>query len=158
MKTRWFQWTLVAVMSLLWVLPGFAAENKGSAKIVLTPDQLQWKPGPKELGKAEVAVLDGDPAGKGFFVSRVKLPAGTKLPPHVHPNVERVTVLSGKINLAMGATADNPIVLPAGSYFSLPANTLHNAWTDEETILQISTIGPWSMQVKKGAPRSAGRK
>jgi quercetin dioxygenase-like cupin family protein len=158
MKKRLLQGALVAVMALLWVAAGFAAENKGSAKIVLTPDQLQWKPGPKELGNAEVAVLDGDPAAKGFFVSRVKLPAGTKLPPHVHAKVERVTVISGKINLAMGATADNPIVLPAGSYFSLPPNTLHNAWVDDETILQISTDGPWSMKVKKGASRSAGSK
>jgi quercetin dioxygenase-like cupin family protein len=161
MKRRWLRCTLVPAISLLWLTVGFAADGKAvSAKTtVLTPDQLQWKPGPKELGGAEVAVLEGDPARKGFFVTRLKVPAGTKIPPHLHDNVERVTVISGKINLAMGETGDNPIVLPAGSYFSLPPKTLHNAWVDEETILQISTNGPWSMHVKKGPQRGdLGRK
>ena len=42
-----------------------------------------------------------------------------------------------------------PSVLPAGSYFSLPAKTVHIAWVEEETVLQLSTNGPWSFKAVK---------
>ena len=57
---------------------------------------------------AKIAVLEGDPAKRGFFVMRIKLPAGTKAPAHVHDNIERVTVISGKINLAMETNPTTP--------------------------------------------------
>ncbi|WP_243371972.1 cupin domain-containing protein [Geotalea sp. SG265] len=152
MKGKWLSFAFLVLVSLTWVTAGLTAEKKkGSAtgKIILAPNQLQWKAGPPSLPTSKVAVLEGNPEKKGFFVMRIMLPAGTKIPPHTHGNVERVTVISGSINLAMGDEQKNPTVLPTGGYFSLPAGMVHNAWVDEETILQIATRGPWSLKVFK---------
>ncbi|QXE92611.1 cupin domain-containing protein [Geomonas subterranea] len=134
---------------------GVAAEKKVSKaavqQVMVLPDQIQWHAGPPAIPGAQMAVLDGDMAKAGFFVARIKLPAGARIAPHYHGNVERVTVISGTVKLAMGVTQDNPTVLPAGSYFALPPKTVHNAWVDEETVLQIATRGPWSMHAVKGA-------
>ena len=96
-----------------------AAEKKPASaakKIIVTPNELQWKQGPAAVPEAKMAVLEGDPKQKGFFVMRIKLPAGSKIPLHVHENIERVTVISGKINLAMGDRAENPIELRLGIF------------------------------------------
>ena len=158
LKRKWLLlaipfWVLFVIVSV-----GFSAEGKkmlmAAEKIILTPDELQWKEGPLALPYAKIAVLEGDPNKRGFFVMRIKLPAGTKIPTHVHKNIERVTVISGKFNLAMGDKPENPSVLPAGSYFSFPPKTVHNAWVDEETVLQISTTGPWTFKpIKKEAKK-----
>jgi hypothetical protein len=50
----------------------------------------------------------------------------------------------------MGTTQENPVLLPAGSYFSIKPKTVHNAWVDEETVVQISTRGPWTLYTVKG--------
>jgi quercetin dioxygenase-like cupin family protein len=147
MTKRMLSMLLLALVALAWSSAATAAGKKGShpaKKVILTPEQLQWQEPPKGIPHAQVAVLEGDPAKPGFFVIRLKLAAGTKVPPHLHDNVERVTVISGSVNLAMGKKAANPQLLPAGSYFSLPPKTVHNAWVDEETVLQIATNGPWS--------------
>lgn len=143
----------LVLVSLSLATVGVAAERKGTAaakQVVLTPDQIEWKQGPPVLPNSQMAVLEGDPKKPGFFVMRLKLPAGTKIAPHVHEKMERVTVLSGSVNLAMGTTQDNPTVLPAGSYFAIKPKTAHNAWVNEETVLQIATQGPWTLKLLKG--------
>lgn len=133
---------------------GVAAEKKmaqSSAKtIVVVPGDIQWQAGPPAIPGAQMAVLEGDLSKRGFFVARIKLPAGGRIAPHFHDNVERVTVISGNIKLAMGKLQENPVTLPAGSYFSIKPKTVHNAWVDEETVVQISTRGPWTMHAVKG--------
>jgi quercetin dioxygenase-like cupin family protein len=150
MKKKWLYFAVAFLALLVVVSVGLAEERMKAAgagkKIILTPDELSWKEGPAALPETKMTVLEGDPGKRGFFVVRLKLPAGTKIPPHLHKNIERVTVISGKFDLAMGEKPENPIVLPAGSYFSLPPGTVHNAWADEETVLQISTTGPWTFK------------
>jgi len=137
--------TLLALVSI-----GLAAGRmkmaEAGGKIILAPEQLSWQEGPAALPGSKMTVLEGDPGRRGFFVMRLKLPAGAKIPPHTHKNRERVTIISGKFNLAMGDKPENPIVLPAGGYFSLAPGHVHNAWVDEETVLQISTAGPWTFR------------
>jgi quercetin dioxygenase-like cupin family protein len=67
--------------------------------------------------------------------------------PHTHPVEEAVTVISGTFALGMGDTADQSKAqpLPAGSFFALPPGTAHYVFIDEETIIQISTVGPWGL-------------
>ena len=158
MKNKWLFLAIPFLVLFIVISAGFSAQEKKMAQvesIILSPDEVQWKEGPKALPNAKIAVLDGDPNKGGFFVMRLKLPAGAKLPAHVHKNRERVTVLSGKFNLAMSDKPENPKVLPAGSYFSLPPKIVHNAWVDEETVVQISTEGPWTFKpVKKGAEKN----
>ena len=115
---------------------------------MITPDQIKWGPAPDILPKgAQIAVLYGDPRKEGLFAFRLKVPAGYKVPPHSHPVIESVTVISGTFKLGMGETAD-PAKLqafPAGSYFAFPPGTPHFAGADEETVVQISTNGPWGI-------------
>lgn len=150
MEKKWMSIVLLFLASLMWISAGFAAEHKkmtaSSKTIILTPDDLQWKEGPPALPGVKMAILDGDPHKKGFFVMRLKLPAGTKIPSHMHDNVEKVTVISGQFNLVVGDKQENAKVLPAGSYFSLPPHIVHHAWVDEETIIQLATMGPWTMK------------
>jgi quercetin dioxygenase-like cupin family protein len=82
-----------------------------------------------------------------LFALRLKLPEGYSVPPHTRPVDEVVTVISGTFSLGMGETADQGKAqpLPAGSFFALPPSTAHYVFIDEETVIQISTIGPWGL-------------
>lgn len=128
----------------LFVTPAQAGEEH----ILVSPDKVQWGPAPPVLpAGAEAAVLYGDPTKEGQFALRVKLPSGYHVPPHTHPVDENVTIISGKFQLGMGEAADRSKAnaLPAGSFFSLPPGMAHYVYTDEETVIQINTLGPWGL-------------
>jgi hypothetical protein len=112
------------------------------------PDQIQWEDGPPSLlPGAKIAILDGDPTKDGFFTIRLKLPDGYRVMPHWHPMTERLTIIQGIVNLGTGdhfdAAATKP--LPAGTYSSMPPKMTHFAWMTGESILQLSSIGPWEV-------------
>jgi quercetin dioxygenase-like cupin family protein len=119
------------------------------AHTVIAPNDVKWGPASKALpAGAEAAVLFGDPTKEGFFALRLKLPAGYAIPPHMHPALEVDTVISGTVKLGMGETADRSAAkaIPAGSFFALPADMAHFAYFDEETVLQLTTNGPWGIK------------
>src|SRR5438046_2335996 len=98
MKTRTS--IVVAGFALLCVVVAQDAPTIASApthgQAVHTPDQIKWKEGPASLPPgAKMAVLEGDPTKEGPFTMRVTLPDGYSVPPHTHPAVEHVTVISG---------------------------------------------------------------
>lgn len=127
------------------------AQEDGKAKrehTILTAEDVKWSEGPPILPPgAKAAVLDGDPKKEGIFTMRLKVPGGYKVPPHWHPVDERLTVISGAFHLGLGEKMEESKArkLPAGSFFSLPPKTPHFAFTTEETVVQISTMGPWSL-------------
>jgi hypothetical protein len=47
----------------------------------------------------------------------------------------------------MGETADRAKAqpLPAGTFVAMPPETAHFVFTDEETVIQVSTNGPWGL-------------
>ena len=115
---------------------------------IVAPQEIKWAPAPAVLPPgAEAAVLFGDPSKEGLFALRLKLPEGYSVPPHMHPVDEVVTVISGTFSLGMGETADQSKAqpLPAGSFFALPPGEAHYVFIDEETVIQISTVGPWGL-------------
>jgi quercetin dioxygenase-like cupin family protein len=117
--------------------------------MVIAPNELKWGPASKALpAGAEAVVLFGDPTKEGLFALRLKLPAGYVIAPHTHPAYEVDTVISGTINLGMGETADRSSAkaVSAGSFFAMPPDTAHFAYFDEETVLQLTTNGPWSVK------------
>ena len=127
---------------------------------IYAPDQITWKEGPASLpAGARVAVLEGDPAKTGFFTLRLRLPDGYRIPPHWHPKVEHVTVISGTLNLGMGRTFDQSATraLSAGTFGFWPAGMNHFAWAKEETIIQLHGFGPWVINYINPAddPRNA---
>lgn len=108
--------------------------------------EIQWKEGPASLpAGAKFAVLEGDPAKEGFFTMRLWLPDGFKIPPHWHPKVEHVTVISGTFNVGMGDKFDQTATraMPAGTFGFWSADMKHFAWAKGETVLQLHGTGPW---------------
>jgi quercetin dioxygenase-like cupin family protein len=135
-----------AVIGLCGIASLASAED---AHTMVVPDDVKWVPAPKMLpAGAEAAVLFGDPSKEGLFALRLKVPSGYVVAPHTHPADEVVTVISGTINLGMGEKADRGAAkaLPAGSFFALPPEMAHYAYFDEETVVQITTNGPWGLK------------
>ena len=115
---------------------------------VFRPQDIKWGTTPPSLpAGAEAAVLYGDPAKEGMFVLRVRMPKGYKIAPHTHPKPEVITIISGQFSLGMGAKFDRASVepLPAGSFSSMPPGVGHYAFVDEDTVVQISSTGPWGI-------------
>jgi quercetin dioxygenase-like cupin family protein len=122
--------------------------QSSEAHTIVSPQEVKWGPAPAELpAGAQAAVLLGDPRKAGLFALRLKLPKGYRVPPHTHSVQEVVTVLSGTFRLGMGATADQSKAqpLPAGSFVALPPGMAHHVFIDEDTVIQISTNGPWDL-------------
>lgn len=124
--------------------------HQEAGKVALFPaGAIAWREGPPSLPKgAMIAVLEGNLAKEGPFVFRLKLPDGYRIPPHMHPKAERITVLSGTFHLGMGDKFDERKAkpLPAGTYGQWPAGMKHFVWAKGETVLQLHGTGPWSIQ------------
>src|SRR5436190_22397803 len=74
---------------------------------VYAPADVKWQDGPTSIPRgAKLAILEGNPAKEGWFVMRLKLPDGYRVPPHIHPKPERVTVIAGTFNIGMGDKFD----------------------------------------------------
>jgi hypothetical protein len=56
-------------------------------------------------------------------------------------------VISGTFRIGMGETADPSKAqpLPAGGFFGFSPGMVHYASTDEDTIIQLNSSGPWSL-------------
>ena len=144
------------------VAPGQEMKHPaGDEKPAIYPSTaVTWKDGPASLpAGAKFAVLEGDPAKEGPFVMRISLPDGFRVPPHWHPKVERVTVISGTFNLGMGEKFDKSATrkMPAGTFGFWPAGMRHFAWVKGKTVLQLHGTGPWMITYVNPAddPRNA---
>jgi uncharacterized RmlC-like cupin family protein len=116
--------------------------------IVAHPDTLKWGEAPSALPKgAQLAVLTGDPGKPGTYVIRVKVPAGYRIPAHWHSTAENLTVISGAVNVGMGAKLDKSAstVLGVGSFTYLPPKMNHFLWTSVAAIFQIHAEGPFDI-------------
>lgn len=139
-----------------------ASGEERAPQHMYAPDQIKWEPGPPSLlPGAQMAVLEGDPAKPGFFAMRLRFPDGYKVMPHWHPKQERITIISGTLNLGMGDTYDPAKVhaLTAGSYSTMPAGMRHFANAKGDTELQLATNGPWGIHYVNPAddPRKSGK-
>jgi quercetin dioxygenase-like cupin family protein len=113
--------------------------------IAVSADELTWGPAPPAFPKgAQFSVLAGDPTKEGLYVIRLKAPAGYKVPPHIHPNDENVTVISGTFYIRTRSTLDEKAGkgLKAGGFLHMPKGMQHSAWFSEETIVQLHGMGP----------------
>jgi len=123
--------------------------------IMVAPDAVTWGAAlPARPAGAQWAVLEGDPTQAGPFAFRVKVPAGYKLPPHTHPNIEHVTVISGTFHFGMGEQFDESKMkpLPAGRFVVIPTDSPHYfLTTGRETVVQVHGIGPWGITFENPA-------
>jgi hypothetical protein len=103
---------LLSIASLSMFLCAAQTSAPGTHSIY-NPSEIRWDKGPPSLPSgAELVVLEGDPAKEGQFTMRLRLPDGYKIPPHWHPKVEHVTVVSGTFNIGMGETFDQTATKP----------------------------------------------
>ena len=145
--------TAKSALSICLVIAAAAGLSNVSAgaqeHVMMKPGDIQWQAAPPSVPKgAEIAVLYGNPAEEGPFAMRLKLPADYSIPPHTHPKPEVVTVISGKFHLGSGDAADraNTEGLDSGSFFAFEPGMAHFAYTDEETVVQINSVGPWGIE------------
>ncbi|MEX1140423.1 MAG: cupin domain-containing protein [Bacteroidota bacterium] len=123
-------------------------EHQQADHIMVVPADLTWKDGPASLPKgAKSAVIEGDPSKDGPFTLRLNLPANYKVPPHWHPAIEHVTVISGSFYMGLGEMFDESKAtkLPAGGFAVMAIGTRHFAFTKEESIVQLHGVGPWAI-------------
>jgi quercetin dioxygenase-like cupin family protein len=116
--------------------------------VVVSLDNLKWGAAPPAFPKRRtIAALSGDPSKEGLYVVRLKIPAGYKVPPHVHPNDENVTVISGTFNIGRGDKLDEKKgdALKAGGFARTPKDMQHYAWFTEDTIVHLHGMGPQSI-------------
>jgi quercetin dioxygenase-like cupin family protein len=122
---------------------------KPDPPVALTPEAMVWTEGPSTLPPGStMAVLEGSPKLDGMFTMRVRIPAGSAIPPHWHPRQERVTILSGAVDLGFGsvANAGNMKRYRAGSFYVNPPRVMHFLFFPEATEMQMTGIGPWELQ------------
>jgi quercetin dioxygenase-like cupin family protein len=138
----------VLLLSAIAVAAFTASADTMNEHRILSPQEIKWGVAPASVPRgAEASVLYGDPTKEGLFALRLKVPAGYRIPPHMHPKPEIVTVISGTFRLGMGETADKDKgqPLPAGSFFALAPGMAHYAFADEDTVIQLNSSGPWAL-------------
>ncbi len=136
---------MVMAMGLTLAMLGLRAD--ADEHRVAGPGDIKWGDAPPVFNKgAQMAVLYGDPSKEGLFIVRLKMPAGYKIMPHWHPTDENVTVVSGTFAVGMGDRLDPKArLMPAGSFFSLPARMHHFAFTRHPTVVEVSGLGPFAI-------------
>jgi len=120
---------------------------EGSVQHVVLAEDIKWQPCPPNLPEGcEMVVLEGNPKSKDLFTVRFKTSGGFKMPPHTHPKDERVTILQGKAYVAFGKDAKKEAAkeFGPGDYYVNARNEIHSVWADDDTIIQITGIGPWA--------------
>ena len=133
-----------AVVCVLTASNWASAQSTPPGTVVVTPDKLMWKASPRVAG-VEAAGLVGDSTKQGSYVERVKFPANFKVQAHTHPEERTYTIISGTWYVGWGDKFDEAklIGLPAGSFYTEPANVPHFVATKgEPVVVQLSGVGP----------------
>lgn len=114
---------------------------------MVKPADLKWTDVPSLPVGAKIAVLEGPMNQAVPFTVRLQFPANYRIPPHTHPAVERVTVLSGTFHMGMGEKFDahKGEALQPGAIMIMQPGTPHYAWTDTPTVVQLHGTGPWGV-------------
>jgi len=118
--------------------------DEGQFRAIHSEDVI-WKPFRAFPPAARLAVLVGDPTKPGPYVIRVKLPAGTKMSSHEHPEDRIYTVITGVFYIGLGKEFDETKLTAhgPGSVLILPGGQPHFHWAKSgEYITQVSAIGP----------------
>jgi len=132
---------------LMFVASAAGAQAHGAPGASAQPE-LKWGPAPTIFpAGAQMAVLQGNPGVTELFTVRLWMPSGYRIPPHVHPTDEHVTVISGSFLVGMGKTFDaaKTMRLKPGGFVTAPANAAHFAVAQGPTIVQVHALGPFAM-------------
>jgi quercetin dioxygenase-like cupin family protein len=108
------------------------------------PSEVKYAPIPFAPG-AEFAYMASNGSKPENYTLRVHLKPDAKMPPHTHPDTRIITVLSGEVFVGTGTKfdPDNGTLLPTGSFFVMPAGTIHWSWAKTgDVTYQESGTGP----------------
>lgn len=120
------------------------AERSKNEIVGLTADEVRWFTPPYYNDGRQRARLYGDSSQGGTWIDRVKIPDGTRVFAHTHPQDELVTVIEGTWYLGEGAKFDSAKLkgFPAGSFIVIPAGIPHFVAAKEgAVVVQLSGIG-----------------
>lgn len=113
---------VVTGLVLLGSLMTFAEASEGVAIINLPPGQFDWETTEEGVGFAPLV-------GQRFeepYMAMVQLPAGLVSPAHSKTaNMFGVVVSGTLVHAAVGASGAEEILLPAGSFYKIPADLAH---------------------------------
>lgn len=152
MENRYF--TRLALTAAAALAAGLAvstplqAGDAGAHHMAIPADEMTFQPGPGTLPEGvRFTVLEGSPAEAGPFVIRLEFPAGYAIPPHMHPEEEHVTVISGRFGIGTGDVFDKTAVkvLEAGGFVRIPTGMSHFAWVEDGAVVQINAMGPFGI-------------
>jgi hypothetical protein len=127
-----------AASSSIWAQSG--VHTDGSGHKMVTPDDLKWVEVPSLPPGAKLALIEGPLNEPVAFTFRLQFPANYQIPAHWHPAVERVTVISGTVNMGIGDKLDKQKTkaLGPGSMAIMQPKTNHFVWTKEEAVVQLN--------------------
>ncbi len=108
---------------------------------------LKWEDVPSLPPGAKIAIIEGPMNQAVPFTVRLSFPANYRIPAHMHPAAERVTVLTGEFFMGTGDRfdAEKSTGLKPGGVMIMAAGTKHFAWTREATVVQLHGNGPWGI-------------
>ena len=103
-----------------------------AAVTIKLPDQIVWT----DNGPNRTAVLAGDPAKPGFYVTMFHRRKGNFGRPHIHPNDRFLYVLEGTWRAGTGNKVDANLAVPAkaGSLVSVLGKGVHWDGTKDEDV------------------------
>jgi quercetin dioxygenase-like cupin family protein len=142
-------WKSALALLLVGAVSTTLAQNNSPTPIL--PDTAKWQSSPLAPG-LQSAWLVGAPDKPGLYALRVRLPAGSKIPPHTHPDERISLVLSGTIHVGFGENFDETkvVVIPTGGMYVAPAGLAHYVWAkDGDAIYQESGIAPTATNIIK---------
>jgi quercetin dioxygenase-like cupin family protein len=137
--------TCTALVVALWATAGWAQQSDPHRSV--NAADLKWDGVPSLPKGAQIAVIEGPMNRAAPFTVRLRFPANYRIPPHTHPAVERVTVLSGTFHMGMGDKFERGGMHPvgAGDMMIMQPGTPHFAWAEHETVVQLHGMGPWGI-------------
>ena len=137
--------TIVAtVLALALRIPAGASAEATRPVTALAPQDIQWFTPSYYTDGRQRAYLLGDSSKGGGWIDRVKIPGGSRVLAHAHPDDEVVTVIEGTWYLGLGEKFDEAKLkaYPAGSFIVIPAHVPHFLATREgPVIVQASGDG-----------------
>ncbi len=111
----------------------------------ITPEEIKWSQNPALPAGSQETIIHGDPSAHEDYIIRVRVPAGTRVLPHTHPEDRVYTVISGEFMIGIGKSfrEEELRLLPPGSLIFLPGGTPHYQYSEnEDYIIQIEGRGP----------------
>lgn len=132
--------------------PRAPEERPEAEHFTLQPQDIRWVDPPPAAAYlpdgVNLAFIEGGPPNLPVpYTFRLKFPAGSRLMPHTHPSIEKLTVISGMLHQGLGEVFDQAATeaVPPGGFSYRAPGIAHFVRFDTETVLQFSGTGPFGL-------------